>query len=266
MINTRFKPPSDRRSSGAESGFNRIDLVAVIAALGILAIALLPALASDRSSARSFQCMNNLRQLTTAWLAYSDDNDDKIVRTGGTSVLVTDPNDPTAQPGGTRSQWVLGTVSSPNQNPELIRKGLLFPYVQDLTAYKCPADESTHIRSVSMNAWMNPIGTEGLPSPSYRFFRKQTDISKPAGTWSITEEHPLSINDGWFIVRPDEPTRWTDFPATYHRGAGLISFADAHVEIKKWTDRLVLAPTGGGSRADTNSNDLAWLIERTTYP
>jgi prepilin-type processing-associated H-X9-DG protein len=191
------------------------------------------------------------------------------VRTGGQQSLVTNPDDPRAQPGGQLANWVLGDVD--NTDPDLIRNGLLFPYINSLEVYKCPADkkiapngEPTR-RSMSMNAWMNPINTEGQLDPRYTIFYKQTSIRRPTETWVTVDENPTSINDGWFLVRPNAPNQWRDVPASYHNDAGGMSFADGHAEIRKWTDRNVLAQSGAFVRRDPNSDDLQWLIDRTTY-
>src|ERR1039458_8163214 len=51
----------------------------VIATIGILAAVVLPALAGTKTDSKSFQCMNNLKQLATAWILYSDESNDLLV-------------------------------------------------------------------------------------------------------------------------------------------------------------------------------------------
>jgi prepilin-type processing-associated H-X9-DG protein len=91
------------------------------------------------------------------------------------------------------------------------------------------------------------------------------NIRKPAATWVIIDEHPNSINDGWFLERPNAPLVWYDLPATYHGGAGVLSFADTHVEVRRWTDKGLLVYGYSPLRRDLESDDLSWLLERTTY-
>jgi prepilin-type processing-associated H-X9-DG protein len=85
-------------------------------------------------------------------------------------------------------------------------------------------------------------------------------------TWVTIDENPVSINDGWFVCDPNVDSQWFDVPATYHNGAGGVSFADGHSEIRRWKDRNVLGLTAvpGTVTRDTSTDDLDWLQDRST--
>ena len=257
-----FKLQSGRKG---RDGFTLIELLVVIAIIAILAALLLPVLSKAKAKAQGIGCLNNNKQLMLAWYLYSDDNQQWVCPTGGSGSA------------GNPMNWVLGTTPTSIDKVD-IKNGLLFKYAKNVALYKCPGDHYVdpktllaHDRSMSMNAWMNPDNTEnGLVGKSpYKLFKKQTDISRPALTWVTIDENPYTINDGWFVCDPPgHPTFWVDCPASYHNGAGGLSFADGHAEIKKWKDPVVLSCTAGnaqiGFAQGAGTTDLQWLQDRTT--
>jgi len=59
-------------------GFTLIELLVVIAIIAILAAMLLPALSQARKSARTSNCLNNLKQISLAIVMYGNDFDDNV--------------------------------------------------------------------------------------------------------------------------------------------------------------------------------------------
>lgn len=235
---------------------------------------LLPALAKAKSKAQGIGCLNNTKQLMVGWNMYSGDYNDQICRTAGLDSPVETTSPTKTYP---LNQWCMGTMDrAPSwTNGVLIMDSLLYPYINSLNVYRCPADRATtkgpmggggapKVRSLAMNCFMNPI----VPRETRRSYRKQTDFVLGASmTWVTIDENPYSINDGWFVHTPPPATEgYTDLPATYHNNAGGLSFADGHSEIRKWRDPFIIrfGKTGAPTTTAKNIDDFKWLQDRTT--
>jgi prepilin-type N-terminal cleavage/methylation domain-containing protein/prepilin-type processing-associated H-X9-DG protein len=267
-------------SAGERTAFTLIELLVVISIIAVLASMLLPVLAKAKVRAQGVACLNNNRQLLAAWLLYAQDSEGRLV-----------PN----YPNGIRGGWVdgkicwVGPTLSDNLNTANLSSSLLGPYAgKQAKLYHCPSDRSRgfgqgteRVRSVSMNAFVgNPGSTR--PPPNYVYagwqqFIRLSDFKNPTEIFVFLDEHPDSINDGFFIYcsrTPPETSDWSDLPASYHDRAGTFTFADGHSELHKWKGTGILRPNVMNavdkpemrvSPSPVEQQDIIWVRDRSTY-
>ena len=259
-------------------GFTVLELLVVVAIIGVLAAVLLPVLAKTKKKAQSTPCVNNHRQLILGWLSYAHDEGELMPDVDGVDKLPAVTN------------WVAGDLERPRDatNTALLvdpTQSLMARYVPAAAVYKCPSDPSQFVRSVSMNNRMNPQRAHGIPSctggigTNFLTYRKLEDFRNPSDVFVILDERYDSINEGNFAVDmsntgslsgngTSNPYYWVDTPASYHDGAATFSFADGHVEAHKWLEASTLGPIGdkGIRHRPSTDRDLIWIQGHATEP
>ena len=266
----RVSPPANRpfaSSLRVAYGFTLIELLAVIAIISILAAILLPALSGARERSRGVYCLNNTRQLTLSWQLYADDHEGVLPYNlvMANSSLRTNIN------------WVnnvmdWSALNPDNTNVATITQAALGTYAAGMTQiYHCPSDHAVsaeqsaagwtqRIRSYSMNAMIGNAGSASLNgynvnNPGYKQFFKIEQIPHPTDIFVFLDEHPDSIDDGYFInrdagwspaaswsVNAISVNEWRDLPASYHNRSAAFSFADGHASLHHWLRATTVVP------------------------
>jgi prepilin-type N-terminal cleavage/methylation domain-containing protein len=281
MIAVHFSTRPTSSGEFRRDGFTLVELLVVIAIIAILAGLILPALAGTREEARSVICMNNTKQLMLACMLYTDDHQSQlpynIGSNAGNGVAAVQTN----------INWVNGLMSwgtePDNTNTAKLTEASLGPYVNGVvSAYHCPSDHalsaiqvqagwSQRVRSYSMNAMVGNAGPASIAgvninNPFYQQFFKITDILQPAQIFVFLDEHPDSIDDGYFINRAYEP-EWIDLPASYHNRAAEFSYADCHSAPHRWRVPSTYPPPqpdAAGLPIDlikSDQSDFKWVIQ-----
>jgi len=251
-----------------KSAFTLIELLVVIAIIAILAALLLPALNQAKAKAHGTVCLSNLRQMTMAWTMYTHDQNDAVpMNIGGGAQADWE-------------SWVRGNMTldnPPSNSPFLatdstnrwyLERSPLFPYVRSLGIWRCPSDNSTRsfggakyprVRSLSMNVglgyhhptrklywppWVSAWSREHIVKKAGRILNPG-----PANCFVFLDEREDSIHESKFVVHTDGflPANPADYklvayPASYHNGAGNLSYADGHAALHKWVDARTQPP------------------------
>jgi prepilin-type N-terminal cleavage/methylation domain-containing protein/prepilin-type processing-associated H-X9-DG protein len=265
-----FWVPPDRRTPCAASlsrrrrrraAFTLIELLVVIAIIAILASLLLPALSQAKGKAQTARCSSNVRQLSNAWFLYTEENDDRLVNNHGKP-------ETTAK----RNTWANNVQdwsnSDDNFNPIYVTDSLLGPYAgRSAEVFKCPSDRTDRIRSMAMNSLVGDPGElTNRFNPDYVQFFTSASIPIPANIFVFMDEHPDTINDGFFMNRLDD-YQWGNLPGSYHNGAAVLSFADGHMETHRWKVGGTIRPPFQGAAAGASASppdDFDWLKQRTS--
>ena len=246
------------------AAFSLVELLAIIAVIGILAALMLPALGKARSRVQTLACLNNLKQLETSCHLYSSDYSDylppneaikTVPKPGLTNAMVSVLN---------ANSWCPGIAPS-DLTPNNVQQGLIFPYNRSPFIYRCPTDNSTvngfpgllRTRSFAMDVSLNS-------DESATTFRKFTDIHAvgPASLFVLVDDQEQDIWDATFNLTSADGTYadyWINLPADRHNQGANLSFADGHVEYWKWAAPKVCMGNPAPAYSEADLTDLRRL-------
>jgi type II secretory pathway pseudopilin PulG len=227
----RMPAPRQQRTVG----FTLIQLLVVIAVIGILAGLLLPALGKAKARATGIKCLNNLKQLQTCWQMYVDDFSGFVP-----------PNRSLITNGAWRStpdSCFSMSSAVHDADTRAIEQGLLFKYDynRSLQSYHCPGDKSkvrtlagqtlgiVRARSYCMSGCLG-----GRTNEVQNTVLRAAQIPNPAQLFVLIDEREDSIDDAHFLTWPFPDDRWVNLVAAQHGQAGVLSLADGHVERWNW--------------------------------
>lgn len=259
--------------------FTLLELLAVIAVIGLIAAMLLPALARAKEAARQALCTGNMRQLALVLNVYSADNGQAFPNNGYGSEQTLQGN----------KLWVVGDehINPPSftnvaylTNPRFAQ---FADYIQEPRIYKCPSDRGQvpingkwlpHTRSYALNSyfgWLWPPASWN--NPRYVWFMREADLSQttPSSILTFIETAPGNICHSAFVIYIGPLTGlFYHIPSAQHMGGANLVFADGHIEKKRWLEgwTIEMARTNWLpnhlSLYSQGNRDLEWLQRHAT--
>jgi len=226
--------PADPAGNGrapvhSAAAFTLVELLVVIAVIAVLAALLLPALGKAKQKAFEISCLNNLKQLQTAYVLYLGDHGDALPPNkswfdGSIGEAVS-----------ASGSWVLGNAKY-YSDPTNLHAGVLWPYVEGAGVYLCPADKSLlsggspapRLRSYASSQYLNGAPPDAITRMS------QMRRPPPVNVFNFIDENETSIEDGNFGTQRAPSDRWLNLPSDRHGRGTPVSFSDGHVEKLRW--------------------------------
>lgn len=250
--------------SFSEGGFTLVELLVVIAIIALLMAVLLPALNRAREQAKRIICMNDLRQLTIAWMGYAEANSDKLVNgapQGGTQC----PD----CPAGNNCMAVAPTLTTDEHYKELpwignaynapspqcskcaITTGALWKYVKDDKIYRCPTgNKGEVITYVAVDGVNGLTAMRGTVKASNVWLKNRTQIKRTAKQLIFIDEGKVSPDSYAVYFDNGGPggikEQWFDDPMVRHGGGTVVSLSDGHTEWWRWRSKWTIEHGLGG--------------------
>ena len=202
-------------------GFTLIELLVVVAIIGILSAILFPVFARARENARKASCQSNLKQIGLAWMQYSQDYDEQVMRFSNPGC------------GATCYWWGgwNGTVLS-------AAGGLLDPYMKNTQVNHCPSFPEELMDAYQQTGYaynVDFLSPTNYSLPGYPPVNVNlAQIEEPARTAAFADAAQLyngtTLQGSTYLSAPSD-----DYPNFHgrHNGTGNVLFCDGHVKALK---------------------------------
>lgn len=246
----RSRDDRKQRMLGAvlhQAAFSLVELLVVIAVIGILAGLLLPALSSSKERARRLKCLSNLRQVNLALRMYADSDNDKFPQVTAGSWAWDVPwkvGDSMVQNGAT--QRIFYCPCSGFSDQDNLNLWNYATNVYRVVGYAMTFPGTATVSATNQNPSMIPqamtdpdIGVTYPPqSTSERVLMADAVISQPGDADEIRRWLNTYINIQGGYPKPHR-TSHLEAASTTTPAGGNVGMLDGHVEWRKFMQMSV---------------------------
>ena len=250
---------SNGSSKGFRAGFTLIELLVVIAIIAVLMAILLPALERVREQAKRTICLNNMKQLTIAWILYADENEGRIVNGAAGVYGGVHQNEP-PWIGKCWGNYMGGERLPEQEQKRAIKAGAMWSYVKNVGVYRCPTGL---VGEMVTYAAMDGVNGQGKGRSGTKLgvhcVENMSEIRRPHARLVFIDEGWATADSFAVVFNQEE---WWDDPPARHGGGTSQSFTDGHSEWIKWkgawTTAFGLAVVGTHPPGSRHAPGFTW--------
>ncbi|UCD49919.1 MAG: hypothetical protein JSW27_20610 [Phycisphaerales bacterium] len=220
----------------------RLDLLVLALCAVFLAACLGAVGTTGRERAKRAVCLSNLKVLTQAWRQFADDHDGQLVNgMAGIDRFSGGKLDKAWVGQCWHSSYFAGEQLDEAIQKQEIRRGALWPYLQDLNLYRCPSGYPGEMLTYAIVDSMYGMSRSGTWSggggarvgDTVLWIQNFNEIITPGpAERMVFIDYGCVTIDSFAVLYLQE--RWWEGPPVHHNDGTTVSFADGHVAYWQW--------------------------------